>query len=116
MDVKPQRKDFERIAFSVVSQYKQSFADSVNAFVVGSGYESLTNQLLNRYENMNRKKLKFGEFQKESNASSSSNVHDQTSSSNQSDLQENITSKNDDEVQEKKAFLPLEFLHYLKRT
>ena len=69
----------------MVSQYKQSFADSVKGFV-GSGYESLTNQLLNRYENMKRKKLKFGEFQKESNASSSSNALDQTSSSTQSDL------------------------------
>ena len=109
MVVKPQRKDFERIAFLVVSQYNQSFADLVNGFVVGSGYESLTHQLLNRCENMKRKKLKFGEFQKESNASSSSNVHDQTSSSTQSDLQENITSINDDEVQEKKAFLQLEY-------
>ena len=62
------------MAYTIVNQHKESFIDSVGGIVVGSGYDSLTNQLYDRYTYVKRKKRKFGEEENDDLPSSSTAV------------------------------------------
>uniref|UniRef100_H2ZAB3 Uncharacterized protein n=1 Tax=Ciona savignyi TaxID=51511 RepID=H2ZAB3_CIOSA len=56
---KPGRKNIERIAFSIVAKYPDSFRDAIDGVSIGNGHGSLTNELFNRWENTMRKKRKL---------------------------------------------------------
>ena len=58
MRKKPKLKDMERIAYRIVSKYPESFKDEIEGFVIGTGVESLTTQLMYRSDNCNRKNVK----------------------------------------------------------
>ena len=87
-----------------VARFKDSFIDSVDGIVIGSGHESLMTQLANRYENVRRKKLKFGEMEQNRQPSTSSNtsIHNEVASDSQT------ASCSDEETEIHKAWLQAE--------
>lgn len=50
------KKQWEDIAINIVRKYPSSFEDRIGNIKLGSGYESLLKQLVNRNENLNRTK------------------------------------------------------------
>lgn len=50
----PRTKELGRIAQAIVNKYPKSFADNIGGMVVGSGYESLLKQLVNKVDNATR--------------------------------------------------------------
>ncbi|XP_065683521.1 uncharacterized protein LOC124813175 isoform X1 [Hydra vulgaris] len=51
---KPLKKHLDAIASSMVAKYPQSFKDEYGTTVIGSGHDSLTLQLVNRYDYLQR--------------------------------------------------------------
>ena len=88
----------------IVTRFKDSFIDSVDGIVIGSGHESLMTQLTNRYENVRRKKFKFGEMELDSQPSTSCNtsIYKEVASDSQS------ASCGDNETEIHKAWLQAE--------